>query len=78
MCGPTIYQRELSDLNEMTLTREERLAGAEESRRIHKGLWDAVRNAFTGRELTEARRAWDDHIAGHKATAERIRAERQK
>lgn len=78
MCRPAVTRGALRDLNGMTLTREERLAGAEESRRVHRELYDAVLDASGWGEHQEALNAWNAHIEGHRATAQRIRAERQK
>lgn len=78
MCRPNIYRQDLTDLDAMAATREERLRGAEESRRIHRDLWCAVRDAWTGADYREAKAAWDAHIEGHKASAARIRAGREK
>lgn len=78
MCLPTISRDELTGLNGMTLTREERLAGAEESRRVHRSLYEAVLYASSFPALQEARKVWNAHIEGHKATAARIRAGRDK
>lgn len=78
MCGPNIYASQLRELDGMTLTRAERLAGSEASREEHRRLWEAVRDAHTIVDYDTAKRAWDDHIEGHRAAAARIRAEREK
>lgn len=78
MCRQYPDSLDLRNLNGMEATLAERLVEPEEARRIHRSLWEAVRSADTASDYREARAAWDAHIEGHKASAARIRAGREK
>lgn len=74
MCGRSFVaeKRDMDDQASGSLSQ------AETQRRVHRELFDAVKNADTWNATQEAVKAWDDHMAEHREQAAAIRAGRIK